>query len=438
MRTLPDVLRGEPPTLGPSQQETHTWLVEAITPVLGGGVDSFEPDPHDVVRVPSVRGALRWWWRALHPGLTIDELRTRERELWGGVGATPKDTRASAVRVRVDVQNPGRVVPAGEHEMRGGRLAVLPRWLGGRELGYGLFPLQRTASERNAWTRSSAMPTKNLREGLTFSLSVSVDPSKYAEVLEAVTAWLVFGGYGARTRRGFGALSSPKVTLAEGARVLASRQSVDGDKERPTKERLIKERPTVGGCALYQSKTVHRSAEDAHRALLGALMYFRQSPGFARNPGHERPGRSRWPEPDTLRNEAGRYRYKHMPNNAAKAAPRAAFGLPIVVTFKDREDSPANAMLVPAEGGRWASPVILRPVKVEGGYRAVVLRLTGHLPQNVLAHGNKIPVASSAGASGEIQRLLDDTRRGGSSEVDATVTFTQWLCDAREFEAVAR
>lgn len=429
MRTLPDALRGvTAPTQLPAwgAGATHTWEVEAITPVLGGGVDSFEPDAHDIVRVPSIRGALRWWWRALQTEPDVDKLRRAEREAWGGVGGSPEATFSSAVRVWVDVVKPGRVVAAGEHDLRGDRLAVLPRWLGGRELGYGLFPLQQPAAARERWTGRGPMPTKSQREAMSFRLTVAISPreglpSPEADVVRAVTLWLALGGYGARTRRGFGALSAPGAYAAARASLDPLRGGAP-----------IIERPSLRGCALFESTAAFRSAIDAHRALLGALQEFRQGVGFARNPGGERPGRSRWPEPDTLRALSGRSEAHHKPAPGANGAPRAAFGLPIVATFKDRGDQGANAMLVPRDGGRWASPVLLRPVKVDGGYRAVVLCLAGHVPTEVMAHGKRVPVRSSAGASGEIKARLE------AANNDATVAFTRWLCERRGFEAVTR
>ncbi len=60
-KTLPPELCVQPNTNRP----TEPWLldvelpIECITPVIGGGVESFEPDEIDVVRVPSLRGQLQ-------------------------------------------------------------------------------------------------------------------------------------------------------------------------------------------------------------------------------------------------------------------------------------------------------------------------------------------------------------------------------------------
>ncbi len=126
MRKLSKLLLDKKPdALGLRAPSDETFLlgtaaqgvtVRAITPVLGGGVESFVPDTVDVVRVPSIRGAIRWWWRALQPQLSLDELRAAERRVWGGVGRNADEaSTASPVRIDVRVTNKGQVVPAGMH-----------------------------------------------------------------------------------------------------------------------------------------------------------------------------------------------------------------------------------------------------------------------------------------------------------------------------------
>lgn len=430
MRTIPEVLR-RPPSFEASSplSDELAWVIEGITPMLGGGVESFDPDTHDIVRVPSIRGALRWWWRVLGDE-AVDALRDAERRVWGGIGDGGEGAaQASRVWVLVTDVAPGRVLPAGRHEMRrDGRLAVLPSWSGGRELGYGLFPLQRQSHERMQWQGRDAMPTKSWREGVRFTLRIRFDPKLAVEererVIKAVTLWVTLGGYGARARRGFGALASPSVKPETARRLVLDAM----------KRAAITERPNLGGSALFSTPARFATALDAHRALLGALMHFRQGVGFARNPGTEpnRPGRSRWPEPDSLRNLTKRWEPRHAPDPSAKGVPRAAFGLPLGVSFKDHGDLAASAMIIPSVQGektqRWASPVILRPVRDGSRYRAVVLRLAGHTPSHVTAHGRSVEVRSVAGAKGEIGRLLRDARG------DAAVAFTDWLCEQGDFE----
>ncbi|MGB7213436.1 MAG: type III-B CRISPR module RAMP protein Cmr1, partial [Gammaproteobacteria bacterium] len=56
----PRVARG-----GPELREVRVRL-EVLTPILGGSHQTRAIDDVDVIRAPSVRGHLRFWWRALY------------------------------------------------------------------------------------------------------------------------------------------------------------------------------------------------------------------------------------------------------------------------------------------------------------------------------------------------------------------------------------
>jgi CRISPR-associated protein Cmr1 len=55
---------------------------EIVTPMFCYGADGKTPE----LRVPSLKGALRFWWRAIHPNLNLDELKKKETEIFGGSG----------------------------------------------------------------------------------------------------------------------------------------------------------------------------------------------------------------------------------------------------------------------------------------------------------------------------------------------------------------
>jgi CRISPR-associated protein Cmr1 len=60
--------------------QSITFTCEVITPMFLHGADGQTPE----LRAPSIKGALRFWWRAIHGNLSIDELRRREAEIFGG------------------------------------------------------------------------------------------------------------------------------------------------------------------------------------------------------------------------------------------------------------------------------------------------------------------------------------------------------------------
>src|SRR5579863_4570864 len=101
--------------------EWTTLTLQVTTPLFNGGADpdgsaGFRPDHEAGVRVASVRGAMRFWFRALAGVLTgpdLPLLAALERRVFGGAGDGTRDSAGSAaspVLLRIPKQPP--VVPA--------------------------------------------------------------------------------------------------------------------------------------------------------------------------------------------------------------------------------------------------------------------------------------------------------------------------------------
>lgn len=63
--------------------ERREFDVEVVTPLFLGGA---EPNRAEL-RVPSIKGTLRFWWRATHAHLPLDRLKEQESENFGDAGA---------------------------------------------------------------------------------------------------------------------------------------------------------------------------------------------------------------------------------------------------------------------------------------------------------------------------------------------------------------
>ncbi|MDR0522557.1 MAG: hypothetical protein LBH00_12005, partial [Planctomycetaceae bacterium] len=126
----------------------------------------------------------------------------------------------------------------------------------------------------------------------------------------------------------------------------------------------------------------------AWNSLANMYRSFRQGEGVGRNQGqqHNRPGRSRWAEAETIRNITNQSAAQHCQQYVQprqNAFPRAEFGLPIITHFKDTGE-PADTEINHPQGDRMGSPLILRPLKIQDGKIVpVVLRLQTEVLQSV-------------------------------------------------------
>ena len=313
-------------------EQVVTARCTLITPMFGGGVTPGEVDRAMPIRASALRGQLRFWWRLLY---RVDrkpsDLFNVESVLWGGISS--KGPRASRVTLQV------KGVPVGDQQL-----------IHRKDLDHPAYALILKPKDN----------PELLKARYSFDLVLRFRQAathQQEEVLEALRWWASFAGVGARTRRGFGAVKvdSEDVEL------------------QPVTDEEVKAR---GGWIVTGQP--ESNAIKAWRDAVNMLQRFRQGPDVRRNPGQgDRPGRSRWPEPDTIRCATKTHAPKHKPEHPAKGFyPRAAFGLPIVFHFKDGED-PGDQVLNPAGHDRMASPLILRPWFDGRQYRPVALLLPG-------------------------------------------------------------
>lgn len=162
-----------------------------VTPLFCGGADPSRPE----LRLPSFKGVLRFWWRALawsHYGGDLPKVKAREDALFGS---------AATGRARVEL----RLVPSARSPDIVDEGAVLDNpkaGVGARYLGYGLM---------EAFGRKAGKLMRGcIRAPLSFTVVLRCrhfDEDDDAELLErALRALGTFGGMGARSRRGYGSL----------------------------------------------------------------------------------------------------------------------------------------------------------------------------------------------------------------------------------------
>lgn len=340
------------PEIRSSRHETQEYLIRLLTPMFGGGVKAGEPDQSLPIRGTSIRGQLQHWWRATQGVMfkTGPELHNAQTEVWGSTD------RASPVEVEVrNVRADQPLACAAYSPRNDGRLQM--NWrepFGNSVLPYALFPFQGQLS--NDRRRIEKEPATFIRNA-EFTLRVRFPKACQADVESSVWAWVNFGGLGARTRRGCGALFceqlAPKDVGQLSAWLTATGLPIEAIREWPTLPKSILIRPEDG------------DPLSVWDWLIGLYRYFRQGEEFARNPG---PGRSLYPEPETIRRITGQRWTKHEAwDDMPDGFPRAELGLPIVFHFKDENrGEPSRTTLNPYVDGaaleRMASPLILKPL----------------------------------------------------------------------------
>ena len=157
-----------------------TFNLEFITPTFLCGANQGKAE----LRAPSLRGELRWWFRAL--GANAEE----ERKVFGGLGEPPV---ASCVMTRV-----------GEIQARHEELPKMPALSG---LGYLYYFASVSGEVKGIRVRRDAYFAPGTRFVFSVSERRSISPSSRARLDQALCAFKRLGAVGLRATRGCGAIS---------------------------------------------------------------------------------------------------------------------------------------------------------------------------------------------------------------------------------------
>lgn len=414
-----------------SDQVSLECTVRLVTPMFGGGVKPGNPDGLTPIRGTTIRGHLRFWWRATRGAAftSVGDLKKREDEIWGST------ENPSPVSVSVEVPEDAKLAfrsydrdePFQFHKLSPelyALFAAVENKVGrlvheGLEFKVGiLWPnahrIQQLRDAENQRRRRQSEPLLDPR-------IADITP----DVEAAIAAWLAFGGLGSHTRRGCGSIGIAEVKGSP----LINRKLPEvkvGTAGFPVGSRLF-----VGNGRFREAMAAWRAAVEVYRnfrqgfADASGQFHFRGRRHGKTFPGGGRgtvPGRSHWPEPESLHYLTGcALRLKgaapggppvppdedthdhsrampQVPRNLLPAFPRAVLGLPIVFHFSDGpgkdhrgESRPAEVDKDPAAtelrpllgrnedgapvGSRMASPVITKAVQIGNEWVPAVLLL---------------------------------------------------------------
>lgn len=369
---------------------TQVRTYKLITPLFGGGAETQKPDTVTTVRATEVRGHLRFWWRATRGGMfngNLEEMKKREEEIWGSAAQKDKKTGCSEVKINVKKKesitsddSPFTVIERENKNDKKGKRLVAQYREKSIAPAYVAFPLQPPQDE----LKRAGQETPAVKIGVEFILEITYPNDLEKEIEPALWAWETFGGIGARTRRGFGALqcdNSDKPTM----------KSAKEEIQNGLNDYVVDENFPKGVPHLSKNLEFRVVAKDneilAWEYLVTKMKDFRQN---RVPPKDKTPGRSYWPEPDSIRlilNEKKKFTFGvHKPEHlVVKKFPRAKFGLPINFEFPKKSDRDPNKTILQGKPlgnnkyiDRLASPLIMRPISCSDGAIGLVAILEWH------------------------------------------------------------
>jgi len=140
-----------------------------ITPMLMHGEDTRVAE----LRPPAIKGAMRFWWRAIHGNLTLKELKEEESKLFGGAGEDSAVKSSFRIKIGQTLSSPITV---------------------------------------NSLPHKRVM-TNGYKENQKFQIQfIGKDLDRIEKIFELST---ILGGFGLRSRRGFGSVEIIKEHRSE-------------------------------------------------------------------------------------------------------------------------------------------------------------------------------------------------------------------------------
>lgn len=169
--------------------EKREYECEVVTPLFLGGADPKKAE----MRIPSIKGALRFWWRAQYDNEDLKKMAVKEANIFG---STEKKSSVS-MRLYETANNPIlKDLPSGTLVQVNGKAyktSII------NYLSYGLFEYKKEI-RKNVYNKEYFEPKAAFKIVMNFPKNIE------NEVTNAIKALINFGGLGARSRNGFGSL----------------------------------------------------------------------------------------------------------------------------------------------------------------------------------------------------------------------------------------
>jgi len=173
--------------------EQREFEVEIVTPLFLGGSDPKKGE----LRTASIKGALRFWWRALYGCDDLEDMKKRESEIFGSTEkkSNLKITLNGLEKIKgviadlpqglkIPTQSKGKTFPISIIEY----------------LAFGLCEFKKE-QRKNVYTK------EHISAGTKFSVAFKYNKAFEEDILNAFKALVTYGGLGSHSRNGFGSVT---------------------------------------------------------------------------------------------------------------------------------------------------------------------------------------------------------------------------------------
>jgi CRISPR-associated protein Cmr1 len=353
----------------------------AVTPLfLGGAENTAEAE----LRPASIKGALRFWWRALQWGTvdTVAALKEKESDLFGSSEVREEKTPAGKTLYKggqarflltiTEHQHPDPL-PVGDILSKDGSSAVLASSKptdrvgdGARYLGYGLM---EAFDGKN--TKGGRLTRPCIAAPFAFTVRIAfrkdVGDQEIEEIKNALKLLGLCGGLGSRSRRGWGSLTLTKLENEHGDAIWNAPTTFDEFVSKIKEIVVSQERGGAGSLPEWTAFATGHSKvvllQDSFKSPLETLAAMGRDFVFFRSNGREN---DKTGNREVLNNPIAEMPFKadhdlmkhpNTPNGQHPA--RIVFGLPQNYTHP-------NSSVAPKDFDRRASPLFFHVHQVNG------------------------------------------------------------------------
>ncbi len=173
--------------------EKRQYECEIVTPMFLGGADPRSAE----LRVPSIKGVMRFWWRAVCGIEDIKDMAYWEGEIFG---STERKSKVSLRIENIDAQPKLDKLPEGKVLVEGKnyRTSII------HYLAYGFYEYKKGSG--NVFIKSFFPTQSRFKVVLQFPKGITMMEVALEKSLKAM---ITYGGLGACSRNGFGSLNCP-------------------------------------------------------------------------------------------------------------------------------------------------------------------------------------------------------------------------------------